>query len=750
MASKQLTATVRLNTKQAERSISNLTKKINKINTTLNRVSGNNQVERQLTNADSRLNGIVNKVRSWSNGQKLVNSGIRTSNTLLGSVGSKLKSIAATYFGLMGTKAVVNMSDTITSAQNKLNYVNAQNLGASGVNADGSYNQATFDATKDSMDKMYGSAQKVRMSYSDLVANVSKSMALAGDSFQDNTDNAIRFQEIMAEAYAVGGASAQEMHSSMYQMIQALGANVLAGDELRSVREGAPLAYKAIEEFAQGVLDSEESLKELASQGLITADMVVAAIMDAGDQMDKAFAQTNQTFAQTWSQVKNAAIQAFRPVMGMLQEMHQRAIDNGLVQKVETLFSNIAKIVMIAFALIRIGIEWVAEKWNQFVNFIQTHSATILKVISTVLLIIAGVIAVILIPKIIAWLSLLPTAIGYYALLGAEALAAGIKAMIGWIAANWVLALIILAIVAVIAAVIWMADSFEDACGMIVGGIMAAISYVWNFFVTFLTAMLKQILLPLFQAWDNFANFFGNLFNDPIAAIIHNFEGLADTVLSILQTIASGIDAIFGSNLSATVQGWRDGLSSKADELAQRWGNGTYEEKSAMADKVDELITSISTDLLWNTSDAYNKGYDWGYSGASWVTDKLSSLKDGLGAMSLDSIGEKLGLDFSDFGNFPGASDLSGAYSVPEDLLSGIKDDTGDIKDSMELTAEDLEYLRKIAEMEWKKEYTTAEIKIDMSNYNTIEGDSDLDGIVTKLTDKLYEELASVANGVYV
>ncbi len=69
--------------------------------------------------------------------------------------------------------------------------------------------------------------------------------------------------------------------------------------------------------------------------------------------------------------------------------------------------------------------------------------------------------------------------------------------------------------------------------------------------------------------------------------------------------------------------------------------------------------------------------------------------------------------------------------------------------DSMDLTEEDLTYLRKIAEMEWKKEYTTAEIKVDMSNYNTINGESDLDGIVTKLADKLYEEMNVVAHGVY-
>ena len=67
----------------------------------------------------------------------------------------------------------------------------------------------------------------------------------------------------------------------------------------------------------------------------------------------------------------------------------------------------------------------------------------------------------------------------------------------------------------------------------------------------------------------------------------------------------------------------------------------------------------------------------------------------------------------------------------------------------MDLADEDLEYLRKLAESEWKKEFTTATIQVDMSNYNNINGMDDLDGIATRLADKLYEEMDAVANGVY-
>jgi len=104
----------------------------------------------------------------------------------------------------MGAKAVMNTTDTLIGSQNKLNYVNAQSLGASGIK-DGVYSDATLDLTQQSLDKIYASAKKVRTSYTGMMANVSKTMTLAGGAFGNNIDNAIRFQEIMAEAYAVGG-----------------------------------------------------------------------------------------------------------------------------------------------------------------------------------------------------------------------------------------------------------------------------------------------------------------------------------------------------------------------------------------------------------------------------------------------------------------------------------------------------------------------------------------------------------------
>lgn len=673
--SKDLTARVRLDTKQAEKALTRMEKKLNKINMAANRTA-------------SAGFGSVSKSINASNKQ------LKKSGALVDQLTTKVKRLANAYLGVMAASATVRTSDMITSSENRLNNLNGGDT----------------TKTQETMDKMYTSSQKVRMNYADMMQNVSKSITLAGDAFQNNVDNAIRFQEIMAEAYVLGGASAAEQSSSMYQMIQGLGSGILQGDELRSVREGAPLAYKAIEEFAQGIFGAEENLKDLASEGKITADIVVAAMMEAGAEMDEQFAKTQMTFAQGWSKIKNTTIKSFEPVLQMLNKALNSSAGQSIISGISISIQIIANLLGIVFNMI-----------GTIVTFVQNNG----KLIATVLLVIGGIMAAVLFPKFLAWISYLGFVIQYYAYVGAVALASGLKAMVGWLAANWVLLLIILVIVAVIAAVIWLADSFEDAIGMIVGGVMAAVAAVWNVFLA-----LVDFILGIVNYWYNifqsFVNFFANVFKDPIGSIIKLFGSLADNVLGVIETIAKAIDKVFGSSLADTVSGWRGSLSSKIEVAMEKHGNGKYEEVMSNLNLSSESL-GLSR---WAYEDAYNTGYKWGSDGAGWVTDKLGSLGNMLTG-----------------GGLPGG-DLLGGYD-PSTALENIDGNTGSMADSMELTSEDLSYLRKVAEMEWKKEFTTASITVDMSNYNTINGDNDLDGIVTKLADKLYEELNVVADGVY-
>ena len=252
MGSKNLTAKLSFNTLDAERKLSKVANQIKSIDKAVNNMGSkstfntkittlNKNIDKLRTNASSATKEVNNLAKATkkvnTEAKKFDSAGSKFGSGLL----SSLVKIAGLLIGVTGAMSafdyIKNTSDTITSAKNKINYTNGSNP----------------VATQDALDKMFTASINSRSNYGDMMSNVGKSMTLAGDAFGNNINNAIRFQEIMAKSYAIGGASAAEQASSMYQLVQALGAGVLQGDELRSVTEGAPIAAKAIEKYAQEV-----------------------------------------------------------------------------------------------------------------------------------------------------------------------------------------------------------------------------------------------------------------------------------------------------------------------------------------------------------------------------------------------------------------------------------------------------------------------------------------------------------------
>lgn len=671
---KNLKTSVQLDTKQAVRSLDALEKKIRNVQRAINNQEA---VTNKMVTTTNKLVAANNKVASSSN--KVTSSHNREARSV-SLLTTKVRRLANAYLGVLGAKAALTASDTITSAENKLNQLTGNP-----------------QVTQQVMDKMYSSAQNARMGYADMMSNVAKSMTLAPNAFGGNIDNAIRFQEIMGKAYTLGGASAAEMSSSMYQMIQALGSGKLQGDELRSVREGAPLAYQKIEEFAKGVYGANENLKDLASQGKITSDIVVAAIMSAGDEMDKSFEKTQMTFAQAWLKIKNIGLKSFEPVLQMLNDGLNSSTGQAILNGIGKAIQIVANSLKILFTLIGNIVSFVVDNWG---------------IISKILLSIATIVVVAIIPKLVSWLSYLGFIITYYAYVGSASVAAALKSALAWAAANLPLLLIIATLAAIVITIIWVSDSFVDACGIIVGATFALGATIWNIVVGLVNGVIQFLWTSFVEPWISIIEWVLNVFNGGFNSFGDGVKNLLGNIiswfLSLGTVVTKIIDAIFGTN-------WTGGLNALKDNILS-WGKN---EKAITLDrKAPEALKRIDTKV------AYDTGYNYGAKAGNWITNKLSS--------ALPNIG----LNTSDVNSI-----VNGVGAIGED--------TGKMAKSMELTAEDLEFLRKVAEMEWKKEFTTATIQVDMSNYNTVNGDSDLDGIVTKLTDKLYEELSSVANGVY-
>lgn len=682
---KQLTARVKLNTTDAEKKLKRLSLAIDAINKAVGKqTNAYNSVNAALGKNSANLSKVKQRTDEIAKSANKVNTNFKKTNHTVGALGGKLKWLASTYLGVMGIRGIATASDTVTKAENKFNNLNGNNQ----------------QLTQQSMDKIYSASIRSRSGYGDMLSNVSRNMALAGNAFGGNVDNAIRFQEIMAKSYAVGGASAAEQSSSMYQLVQALGSGVLQGDELRSVREGAPIAYKKIEEFARGVYDTEESLKELASQGKITSDIVVAAIMDAEQSINDSFENSKVTFEQTWTMMMSTVQKAFEPALQALNKILRSEFIQSFITAIGSITAVVGK-----------TLSWILNGISNFLTWCEDNWSWLSRAIMTALLLIGTVMAIILFPKFIAWIGYLLFAIQYYGWLTATAVMSALKTAAAWAIANWQLLLIILVIVAVITAVIWMADSFEDACGMIVGGIMTAVAFVYNLIIGVINGIIQA-------AWSMFAEPFLGIIEWILNACNGGFNSFGDAVanligqviswfLSLGKVVTKIIDAIFGSD-------WTSGLESLQDKVL-KWG------KNENAITVNRDAPTIKR---WAYSDAYSTGYDWGSSGANWISNKLS----GLTAL-VDP-------------NNSGLGDVTGN-------IGDIKANTDAMKDSMDLRDDDLEFLRRVAEMEWRNEFTTAEIKVDMTNNNSISSERDWEGMLTYLSDALREEMVSVADGVH-
>lgn len=310
------------------------------------------------------------------------------------------------------------------------------------------------------------------------------------------------------------------------------------------------------------------------------------------------------------------------------------------------------------------------------------------------------------------------------------ATAAGIAAQNGLNAALyacplvWILIIIIAviaAIYAVVAAINKITGSSISATGVIVGALTTAVAFIWNLFLGLLDLVLG-VINAMVNPWISFANFFANLFNDPIGAIVHLFGDFADSILGVIESIAKALDKVFGSNLAGAVQGWRSGLSGMVEKVANQYGNGSYE-------KVAEELNLSSESLglkRWEYGDAWNTGYNWGQGIENSIGNLGNSLKS-----TVDDTMSSLNMD-----------------SIPTNAAT-TANNTGKINDTLQVSEEDLKYLRDIAETETINRFTTAEIKVEMTNNNTINNEMDIDGVVDYLANGLNEAMEKAAEGVH-
>ena len=292
----------------------------------------------------------------------------------------------------------------------------------------------------------------------------------------------------------------------------------------------------------------------------------------------------------------------------------------------------------------------------------------------------------------------------------------------------WIIVLIIALVAlfyAAVAAVNKFAGTSVSATGIICGVFMVAAAFIGNLFITLINFVI-DVFVVLWNFIAAFANFFANVFTDPVGAIARLFFDLVDCILGLLESLASAIDTIFGSNLAGAVSGWRDSLGGWVDET---FGQGK------------EIMAKMDASSLHLERFEYGAAYDAGYSFGKGIDESIASFDPaalfGTEQMpTMDDYASSFGDAMADNGMAGDVGDIAG--------------NTGSIRDSLDCTEEDLKYLRDIAEQEAVNRYTLAEVKVDMSGMqNNINSGDDIDGFMTKLTDSVNEAVDNMTEGVH-
>lgn len=679
----------------------------------MQRVSGNSvdtsairEAREELARAGAAFDEIEENIREAGNQQDRFNRRIRDGTTAADGLWGKLKGIAATVGGLAATKKILGLSDTLASTKARLNLI---------VDDGGSVGELEK--------KIMASAQRSRSAYFDTASAVASLGSNAGAAFA-NTDEIIAFMEQINKQFVIGGASAQGQAAAMLQLTQAMAAGALRGEELNSILENAPGIARAIESY-MGI--AEGSIKSYAEQGLITAEVVKNAMFAAADETNAKFESMPKTWAQIWTSMQNKALSIFAPILTKINEIGNSQRFTQVTDGIINGLAGIASVATWVLDLLIGGAALVVDNWSWLSPIIYGVAGALLVYYGYLGLVragelaLAGVHAVVAVAKgIMAAATMLVTG-ATWAQVSAQW---GLNGAMYACPIVWIIILIIALVAlfyAAVAAVNKFAGTSVSATGLICGAFMAALAFIGNIFIA-LWNLVVDVFVMIYNLVGTVANFIGNVFNDPVGAVCRLFFDLADTVLSVLQALASAIDTIFGSNLAGSVQGWRDSLGG--------WVDSTF-------GKGEEVMEKLNADDMKLGRFEYGAAFDMGYEFGQGVEDTVGGLFD---FSAMDSLGAADGLDAFNLGNT-----LDGIYGNTGDTAGN----TAAMSDALDIAEEDLAYLRDIAEREAINRFTTAEIHVEQHNENHISSDTDLDGIMDAWANDFAEKLDVSEEGVH-
>ena len=631
-----------------------------------------------------------------------ISAGTQQANELTNTI----KRAVAAYVSIQSVGKALNISDELVQTTSRLNMMN-----------DG------VQTTAELVNMVYAAAQDARGSFSQMSDVVARFGNNAKDAFS-SSEEVVAFADLIQKQMTIAGASTQEAANAELQLSQALGSGVLRGDELNSIFEQAPNLIQNIADYLDVPIGK---IREMAADGELSADVVKAAIFSAADDINSKFNEMPMTWGQIWQSMQNTALIAFQPVLQRLNDLANSEAFQTFIQGAIEAMATLANILLNVFDLaVSIG-TFIGDNWSIIAPIVYgiVAALTAYIAISAIVAAINGVMA--MAEGVKAAAQMMATG----ATFAETAAQQGLNAALMACPLTWII-MLILALIAVIFAVCnaiaKMTGIANSGFGVITGGVNVVIQFFKNLGLT-----VANIALGIGNAIAALASNMMTAFHNAICSVQSWFYNLLSTALSVIEGICSALNKL------PFVEFDYSGISSAADDYAAKASeaSGNKEDYQSISDAFNEGFTTFDAFQDGWASDAFNAGAAWG----DGVADKVSnfSLSDVFGQTDIPNVG-----DYTS-----GFNDTI-ANSGVGDSIGSIDDNTGKIKDSLEVSEEDLKYLRDIAEQEAINRFTTAEINVDMSGMqNTVNSGDDIDGFMTKLTDSVNEAVDNMTEGVH-
>lgn len=649
--------------------------------------SGISDLEKKTTQVGQQTDENTRKQEEYN--QKLREGG-PAANGLL----QKLERVAATYLTIQGIAKATALSDDLTQTTARLDMMN------------NSFNKVngTANETPDLVRNVYAAAQDARGTFGDMASVVARFGNNAKDAFAD-TDEVVAFANLVQKQMTIAGASTQEAANAELQLSQALGSGVLRGDELNSIFEQAPNLIQNIADYLDVPIGQ---IRQMASEGELSADVVKAAVFAAADDINQKFDSMPKTFGQVATEMQNTALMMFSPV---LQRMNDLANSEQFTKASDGIIQSLAVASSVALEFVNLmiaGSGWIVDHWDIIGPVIAGVTAALVAYNGALLIhnayeAISNGLKTIAAVRAVAHGT--ATAAEAAATTGATAAQIAFNAALYACPATWIV-MGIVALIAVLYAAVGAYNHFTNssvsATGIVIGAFLTMASVVYN------------IIAFFYNIFAAIANFFANVWKDPIKSVEIYFLDLCNNVISYVTTMVRAIETVINK-----IPGVEVDITSGLEGFQK---------------KIEGMSTTVKSEMDWQEAVQkidfvnYKDAYKTGYSAGTAIDEKVSGMFKGI---DIDS-----------------AYTTTGAGTVADNIASAA-DNTGKIADSVDITNENLKYLKDLAETEVINRFTTAEIKVEQTNHNNINSGLDIDGVVTQLNDGLNEAIELAAEGVH-